>query len=47
MSLELLPDMVWQPPAFNGTLRLKSRIVFFNKLVKKGLFRTMGITFLE
>ena len=36
--LEFQPEVIWQYPVLCGTLRLKNRIVFFNKLVEEGPF---------
>jgi len=43
ICLELLADVIWQHPALKRPLRLKSRVVFFDKLVKKGLLRAMAL----
>jgi len=40
---EFLANVVWQHPAFRCPLRLKSRVVFFDNLVKKGLLRAMAL----
>ena len=42
LILEFLPDIIWQHPVLEGTLRLKNRIVFFNESVKENPLRTMA-----
>jgi hypothetical protein len=41
--IKFLANIVWQHPALRCPLRLKSRVVFFDKLVKKGLLRAMAL----
>ena len=41
--IEFLANVVWQHPALRCPLRLKSGVVFFDKLVKKGLLRAMAL----
>jgi hypothetical protein len=43
VRLELLADVIWQHPTLKRPLRLKSRVVLFDKLVKKRPFRAMAL----
>jgi hypothetical protein len=43
LLIEFLTNIARQHPALGCPLRLKSRVVFFDKLVKKGLLHAMAL----